>query len=237
VREAAAIIGRLAFGLWLAVSLSAGAAESSTVITEKPTRHSEGSARWHGLEFGTTFSLPIPAASASHDEVGLDVGFSVTSKPNSRSGVGVDVAYHHWPVAGAFKETFNELLRRETLNTLELGGTTWRLNTLQLTGHIKFAAPADWVPRPWVQVGAGSYRVDPNTTGFSGDAGFFRIVAGPLKPTADIGFYVMAGIDLIGGPRTQVGLNASYHGVNCHEVYGSDLRVFSIGAHVTFGVL
>jgi len=190
---------------------------------------------WHGFEVGATFSVPTPRVSASRDELGLDLGVCSTAMLTPNFGAGLDVAYHYWPVSGAFKETFNERLRNGTLNTLELGGTTWRLTSLQVSGHLKLAAPTEWVMCPWLQVGAGTYRLDPNTTGYSGDAGFFTVTVGPFRSTSHLGYHFAAGVDCPTRLHTRFGLTASYHRVMCGEVYGSDLSIFSIGGHLLFG--
>jgi hypothetical protein len=180
--------------------------------------------------------MPTPLVSASRDELGLDVGLSLTVlTTTSAISAGLDVAYHYWPVSAAFKETFNERLRDETLNTLELGGTTWRLTALQVTAHLKLSAPTNLVLSPWLQLGGGTYRIDPNTTGFSGDAGFFGVSAGPLRSVVHLGYYLETGVDCPSRLRTRFGLVGSYHHVICRDIYGSDLSVFSIGGHVLYG--
>jgi hypothetical protein len=203
-------------------------------ITEPAGQQGETSQDRYGFEIGPTFSLLLPVASAHRDEVGLAAGLSFTGESTSLVGVGADVAYHYWPVSAEFKQEFNELLRKQTLNTLELGGETWGLQVVQFGWHIRFAAPISG-PRPWLQVGGSVYLVDPNTSGYSGDAGFFTVTAPPLKRTKHFGGSVAVGADLVGGPRARVGLDATYHFVNCIEHYGENLHVFTVGGHALFG--
>ncbi|MGH7741154.1 MAG: hypothetical protein ACRENS_03945, partial [Candidatus Eiseniibacteriota bacterium] len=210
-------------------------AEAVTIVPAKNASARDTTRGLYALEFGSFFSAPIRAAGASRDEPGFDAGLNFTAMLNSSIGVGVDVAYHYWPVSTAFKDTFNTSLRDQTLNTLELGGTTWRLNTLQYTGHIKLAAPSYGALSPWLQIGAGLYRVDPNTTGYSGDAGFFTVIVQPLKRTSHFGYNFTTGIDVSTGPRARLGIIGSYNWLNCHDTYNSNLGIFSIGVHALFG--
>jgi hypothetical protein len=184
---------------------------------------------------GPTFSLPLPAAIANRDEIGLSLGLSFTGKSSPMVGVGVDIAYHYWPVSTEFKQEFNEVLGVMTWNTLKLGGGTWGLQVVQLGGHVRVAAPTTRSVRPWLQVGASAYSVNPNTSGYSGDAGFFRVTASPLRPTWHVGCSVAVGTDLFGGPRARMGLDATYHFVNASERPGQDLQIFTLGAHSLFG--
>jgi len=206
-------------------------AGASSMITDQTRRPGESSQSWYGFEIGSTFSLPLPSASANRDEIGLDAGLSCTVKVSPSAGIGANIAYHYWPVSSEQKQKFNDFIRERTLNTLKLGGGTWGLSVLQVGGHIRVAAPTTRNVRPWLQVGASSYRVDPNTSGYSGDAGFFTVIAPPLKPTQHLGYSIAAGTDLFGRGPARVGLDATYHFVSCRDRYGEDLRVLTLGAH------
>ncbi len=228
-------IAALTLSLCLGDLPSARECHATNVLTNPNKSSPDTTNHWHGFELGPTFALPIPAASASRDESGMDAVVSFTAKRSHDMGVGLDVAYHYWPVSDEFKDKFNELLRQGTLNTLQLGGTGWRLNARQITAHVKLAAPRDRVLRAWLQAGAGLYQVDPNTTGYSGDAGFFTVRIGRLKRSTYPGYYFTAGVDVRNGPGTRLGFNASYHRVRCRNGYGSELGVFSVGGHALFG--
>jgi hypothetical protein len=206
---------------WLAL-IPLPAAEASNVIGDQ-------------FELGTTFSLPLPAASANRDEIGLDVGLSCAAKTNTIVSFGANIAYHYWPVSAGWKQGFNEFLSERTLNTLRLGGGTWGLRVVQLGVHFRFAAPPTQAARPWLQVGGSSYHVDPHTSGYSGDAGFFRVTAPPLERTKHLGCSVAVGADLFGAGSARMGLDATYHFVNCSDNYGENLQVFTVGAHALFG--
>jgi len=209
--------------------------EAAKVTTDEPERPDERSKGWYGFEVGPTFSLPLPAASANRDVIGLDAGLSCTGKTSPILGIGASIAYHYWPVSTKTKREFNE-----TLGDLELGEGTWGLQVVQVGGHVRVAAPTTRNLRPWVQVGLSVYRVDPNTSGYSGNAGFFTVVAPPLDRTHHVGYSVVVGADLLGGRSARMGLDATYHFVDCNDRFGDDrfgesLQVFTLGAHLLLG--
>lgn len=168
-------------------------------------------------------------------EPGADVGVSATLPTTSGMGIGVDVAYHYWPLSGAFKQRFNDRLHRTTLNTLELGAGTWGLQVVQYGGHIRVDESEFHGVRTWVTIGMHAFLVDPRITGYEGDAGFFQVWASPLPVTNNLGGSIMAGADLFGHRHARMGLHAAYYIVECSERYGSDLQVFTAGAHLLFG--
>jgi hypothetical protein len=194
-----------------------------------------GSEHWQGFEVGPTVSLPLPTASGHPDAIGFDVGLSFTQKSSNTVGIGIDFGYHYWPVSAEFKQEFNEFLGDQLLNTLELGGGAWGLQVLQLGAHVRFAKPEPQGVRPWLKLGAGTYRVDPYTTGYNGDAGFFSVQISPLKHQYHFGSWVTGGVDLVGGPHARMGVNASYHFVNTGENFGDDLHFFTLGVHALVG--
>lgn len=228
-------IAALTLSLCLGAWPSLRECQAANVLTNFDDSPQDTTQHWHGFELGPTLSFPVAGESASRQESGLTAGLSFTGKPNRNLGIGLDVAYHYWPVSDEFKDTFNELFRQGTWNTLELGGTGWRLNARHIAAHVKLAALADRVLRPWLQAGVGLYQLDPNTTGYSGDAGFFSVSIGPLRRSSHPGYHVTAGADVRSGAGTRLGFNASYHRVRCRKAYGSELRVFSVGCHALFG--
>jgi hypothetical protein len=216
----------------LFASLNPRSIEASSATTSQVVQPGERSPRWYGFEIGPTFSLPLPAASANRDVIGLDAGLSCTVKSAPHLGLGADVAYHYWPASAKFKQTFNRFMYEQTFGTLELGEGVWGLQVIQVGGHIRVAAPEARGARPWVQVGISDYHIDPNTTGYSGDAGFFQITAPPLKRTRRLGLSVALGADVSVGRHARLGLDATYHVVSCHDLYGEDLQVFTLGTRL-----
>src|SRR5262245_31481676 len=215
------------------IPLRAIAASSAT--TDQAGQPDEPPRGTHGIEIGPTFSMPLPVGSANHDQLGLDAGLSCTwSTENPYLGLGVDFAYHYWPVSAEFKQEFNHILRAETWQTLQLGGGAWGLQVIEFGLHLRVAPPMARGARPWLQVGAGTYHVDPNTSGYSGDAGFFTVTAPPLERTQHLGGSVAVGAELFDGRYARVGLRGTYHVVDCSRRYGKDLQVFTLGAHALF---
>ena len=221
------------------LSLASGARseESIEVLTAQITGpRAESSPLFAGrLEFGPTFSVVLPTADASRAELGLSAGVTATWMASPHVGAGLDVAYRYWPASDDFKARFNQQLRGQTFNTLELGGTTWRINAIQLTAHAKFVAPPIAGIKPWGRIGTGLYRMDPNTSGYSGDAGFFSITARPLETSLHPGVYAAAGFDLSSGSSVRFLLGVSYDQVWCKEKFGSDFGAFAVGGHLLFG--
>lgn len=211
------------------------AAMASGVTTDQARPQSESPQGWYGPEISTTVSLPLPAGSANRDEIGLGAGLSFTGKTSPIVSIGANIGYYYWPVSAGFKQQFNEFLRDQLFNTLVLGAGTWGLQVVQVGGQIRVGTPGGRGARPWLQVVPSVYRVDPNTSGYSGDAGFFTVVAAPLERTLHLGCSVGAGADLFNGPHSRMGLDANYHFVNSSSRYGEDLHVFMLGAHAIYG--
>src|SRR5262245_22196943 len=208
---------------------------ASNVTANQAERPGERSRGAHGIEIGPTFSLPLPVGSANHDQMGLDAGLSCTwSTENPYLGLGVDFAYHYWPVSAEFKQEFNHLLRAETWQTLQLGGGAWGLQVIEFGLHLRVAPPMARGARPWLQIGAGTYHVDPNTSGYSGDAGFFTVTAPPLERTQHLGGSLAVGAELFDRRYARVGLRGTYHVVDCSRRYGKDLQGLKLGAHALF---
>jgi hypothetical protein len=188
-----------------------------------------------GLQLGATLGFPLPGGDISNAELGVNAGVVVNWMGTPDFAVGLDVAYHYWPASDEFKADFNKLLRNETLGIIELGGTGWNISALQATGHLKFLAPIHSRVRPWLQIGGGVYRVDPHTTGFEGDAGFFTVSIKPFKVTSKAGFCGAAGVEFKSGSSLHLGLEASFDHVLCKDEFGSDFVAWALGGHILFG--
>jgi hypothetical protein len=197
-------------------------------------RTEEHGSNWYGIEIGPTVSLPMPVASANRDEIGLDVGVSCTAKTERSSGIGLNFAYHYWPVAAEFKQQFNHFLGNQSFRMLELGGGAWGLQVLEFSGHVRVAGSALEGARPWLQIGLGVYHIDPHTTGLIVNAGSTSARVPPLGSSTQPGFSVAAGADPFGTPHARMGANATYHFVWCENRYGENLQVFTLGVHAIF---
>lgn len=190
---------------------------------------------WHRIEFGLHAALPLPTAEMANTELGMNAGLTVTAMTNSVFGFGADIAYHYWPTSNEFKSNFNAKLRSDSWNTLELGGTTWRLSAIQVTAHVRAVAPISGPLRPWAQLAVGVYHVDPNTRGYRGPAGFFFVDAPPLSSVQLPGYSGSIGIDFKNSSNVGLGLHASYDHIKSGNELGSDFVAFSIGGHVRYG--
>lgn len=190
----------------------------------------------HGFEIGPTLSLPLMRMGMNRLEPGADAGVRATLRATRELGFGVDLAYHYWPMSRSFKAQFNETFRQDTWNTLELGEGTWGWQVIEYGGHVRVDFPKAHGVRAWTAVGLHSFHVNPNTSGYSGDAGFFYVVsAPPLKATDNLGHSVALGADFFGNHHARMGLDATFYYVSCRDHYYSDLRVFTLGAHMLFG--
>lgn len=199
-------------------------------VTDEPGPNTAAERAVQGFEFGPTFSLPLAAASANREVLGLDAGVTCTMRLKPRFGVGLDAAYHYWPVSTDFKEGFSRRLRLVTL-----GGSAWGLQIRQLGGHVRLETPVLRDSRAWLQLGLNSYRIDPNTTGYEGDAGLFWVSAPPLEAVTVSGYSISAAVERVHGPGLRVGLDVTYHRVSCEDEFGQNLEVFTLGAHTLFG--
>ena len=226
------VLARVLACLCLATTAIAG--QPIQVVTADITGPPDTSSVPHWVEFGAQFAIPLPTADIASTELGFKTGLSLTDMMSPGVGVGLDLAYHYWPASSEFKDKFNTRLRYETFNTLELGGTTWRLSALQMTGHFKFVAPVDRV-RPWLQFGVGTYLVDPHVSGYHGDAGFFFVDAKPFPTKFVAGGSAGIGVDLVNTGSMRFGLDASYDHLWSKEAYGSDFDAFTVGGHLLFG--
>lgn len=221
--------------LCLLALIQVRAAAASNEQGNQIGRQSADARGWYAPEISATLSLPLAAGSAARREIGLGAGLSLTAKTSPIVGMGARFGYFYWPVSAAFKRQFNEVLRDQTLHLVELGAGTWGLRAVQFGWNIRIGTHGTRGVRPWLQVVPSLFRVDPNTSGYSGDAGFGTVVAAPLKHTLHVGCTVSAGAHLFGERHSRVGLDADYHFVNCDKSYGEDLHVFMLGAHASLG--
>jgi hypothetical protein len=86
-----------------------------------------------------------------------------------------------------------------------------------------------------LRLGGGLYRIDPNTRGFSGDAGFFRIQTGPLPAFTTTGTNGALGVDFRTGPGVRLGLDVTCERVFSEHRFGAHLTTFTVGSHLLFG--
>jgi hypothetical protein len=180
------------------------------------------SAQAQRFDLGPQLALPVAGAQVGHAELGIGGGLTFTAMHDDVQGFGVDVVYHYWPVSSEFKDDFDVLLGRLWQ---KIDADTWAFSALQTTIHVKVVAPMHGRFSPWVQAGAGVYRIDRNLNG-----------ATVLRVTYDPGGYGTLGFDVPVSARTKLGLDATYHHLWSETDLGSDFGAFEIGAHVLFGL-
>ena len=154
-----------------------------------------------------------------------------------------DVIYHLWPASAGYTGAFDRYLRTERMEGL--AGSDWALSALQFTGHVKLVAPVGERYTPWIQVGAGAYRLNFNLDQ-QRPAGTYAWVEGPGTGNFKVaaGGYGGVGLDFHVSTPLVVGVGATYHYVRSHEksTWGwggindlPDFSAFTIGAHVLYG--
>jgi hypothetical protein len=192
--------------------------------------------------FGAQLAFPVPARDIGDTPPGIDAGvtFDVMTKPYV--GFGVDLIYHYWPASPEYKAAFDRYLRRTRFWVID--GTTWAFSAFQTTAHVKLVAPLNGRCRPWVQAGAGVYRLDRHLTEPNMDGVYAGIVgAGPINGEAVLGWYGSVGFDFRTSSNLVLGLDASYHRVQSEEesiqwVRDADIpdfTAFTVGTHIQFG--
>lgn len=172
-------------------------------------------------EIGAQLAFPIAAGDVGDHERGIQAGFTGTWFDETRSGIGLDVAYHYWPVSAGFKAGFESQL----YGLLEIGDPNWNISALQTTAHIKAVAPFRGAARPWLQIGAGGYRVDP----------MLQLMGQRLDAKWEAGANVALGFDYDANPRLRLGLDVSYHSVWMKHDVGAYFNAFEMGMHLLFG--
>ena len=216
----------------LCLATTANAAAPLEILTADITGP-PGEPAWRRWEIGAQFAIPLPAADVATTEMGLKTGLTLTGMLNANVGVGLDVVYHDWPTSDEFKANYNAFLRHETSSAVS-GTTTLRLSALQLAGHLKLSARSGGRMRPWLQVGAGAYFVDPNTSFGSGDL-IYVVGHDATLPQSVGGACGTVGVDLERSGSMKFGLDASYDHVWTKNTLGSNFDAFTVGAHLLFG--
>jgi hypothetical protein len=189
---------------------------------------------------GAQLHFPVPARDIGDSQLGMGAGVTLTQMKHANVGVGADLIYHYWPASAGYTAALDRHLRSTRFQTLE--GSTWAFMTLQVTGHVKLVAPAGRRYAPWLQVGAGAYRLDLNLDE-QRPADTYAWVVGPGLGNISVvpGGYGGAGLDVHVSPAVVLGLDATYHYVRARDKSWSgvndlpDFSAFTIGAHVRFG--
>ncbi len=191
------------------------------------------------IEAGPYLAFPVPARDVGGSQLGVDAGASLSTLSSEGMGVGIDFAYHYWPASSGYRAAFDRYLRSNRLESLD--GSEWACSVFQLTGHLRYELSLPGAGRPWLQVGAGAYRVDYNLDERR-PAGTYSWVVGRGLGNSRLvgGGYVGSGLDMRVSPGVSLGLDATYHYLWMrHQGWGPndlpDFSVVTIGTHVLFG--
>jgi opacity protein-like surface antigen len=187
---------------------------------------------------GAEFQFPIP--SEANTQLGAGAGVTFTHMLNAHVGFGLDLMDHYWPASPANEAAFNSYLRTERMESLQ--GSNWALSALQMTVHVRLAAPIGERYVPWMQVGAGYYRLNLNLDE-QRPAGTYSWVEGTSNVLVPPGWYGGAGLDFRVSSPVVLGVDATYHYVWSYEKsdWGftgindfPDFHAFTVGMHVLF---
>lgn len=189
---------------------------------------------------GAQLHFPVPARDIGDTQLGVGAGVTLTRMMNAHAGVGADLSYHYWPASAGYEAAFDRYLRSTRYEALE--GSTWAFTTLQVTGHVKLVAPAGQRFAPWVQVGAGAYRLN-RSLDERRPEGTYAWVTGPRLGNISIvpGWYGGVGLDFHVSSPVVLGLDATFHHLSSRDKSWSgvndlpDFSAFTLGAHVLFG--
>jgi hypothetical protein len=172
-------------------------------------------------EIGPQLGFPVPAAEIGNHQLGINAGVTANLFDQPVVGMGLDVAYHYWPVSSEHKATFE----RGFSGLLEIGAPDWNISAIQTTAHLKIVPPVSGAFRPWWQLGAGMYGMNP----------LLDFMGVKLKSQWQPGAFTSIGFDFEASPRMRVGLDVSYHRVWVKDKFGSDFHAFEVGTHLLIG--
>ena len=189
---------------------------------------------------GAQVHFPVPARDVGDDQLGVDAGLTLTWMYNANVGLGGDLVYHYWPASAGYEGAFDRYLRSARFESLE--GSSWAFTAFQVTGHVRFEAPAWQRLAPWAQVGLGAYRLNRNLDERR-PAGTYAYVIGPSLGNVTVapGWYGTIGLDFHHSAPVVPGLEATFHYLWSHAnpPYGGsalpNFSAFTVGAHVSFG--
>jgi hypothetical protein len=189
---------------------------------------------------GPSLAFPIPGRDVGTSQLGIDAGVVFEEMQTSHVGLGFEIAYHYWPVRSEYMAAYDRYLRG-WFQTFDC--STWSFSAIQFTGHVKFVGPAFKRHAPWVQFGAGFYRMDRNFTGPSWDGSPVIVVRGGPKRIAVVpGGYCSVGVDLRASSWMVFGVSATYHVLEDEtelSIWEDKIRIpgfsaLTIGTHVLF---
>jgi hypothetical protein len=190
---------------------------------------------------GAQLHFPVPARDIGDTQLGVGAGVTLTQMTNAYVGVGVDLNYHYWPASSGYVAAFDRYLRSERMEALK--GSDWALSAFQITGHVKLVAPVGERYAPWMQLGAGIYRLNLNLDERR-PRGTYAWVEGLGNISVVPGGYGGVGLDFPVSSPVVLGVDATFHYVASHKksTWGwrgindlPDFAAFTVGMHALFG--
>jgi hypothetical protein len=197
--------------------------------------HAQAGTTWVGAQL----HFPVPARDVGDTQLGADAGVTLTEMKNANVGVGADLIYHYWPASAGYRGAFDRYLRSTRFEALD--GSTWAFTALQVTGHVKFVAPAGQRYAPWAQVGAGAYRLNRNLDEQRPEGTYSWVEGSRLGNISVVpGGYGGIGLDVRVSSAVVLGLDATFHYVRSRDKSWSgvndlpDFSAFTVGTRVLF---
>jgi hypothetical protein len=188
---------------------------------------------------GAELHVPTATHDIGDSQLGVDAGGTCTLMLNRYVGLGGDVVHHYWPASPGYTAAFDRHLRRTLFESLET--TDWAITALQVTGHVRLVAPAVLRCVPWIQAGAGTYRLDRNLVERKTADTYAWVLGRRLENVVSVpGVNGTLGLDYRGGLPVVVGLDATLHRVWSHDQdwFGDkdmpDFSALTVGAHVLY---
>ena len=157
------------------------------------------------VEIGPRLAISVPTGRAGDSaDLGFNAGVTATIMNTPRAGLSLDFGYHRWPGSSYANAATDALLSRFGL--VPITGSKWTLSAFQTTGQVKVLPPVSGPVAPWIQFGAGVYRVKTN----------LRLPAPLLSQSLDsitykFGYTGGVGFDFETSAGMTFGLDASYH--------------------------
>jgi len=142
---------------------------------------------------GAQLQFPVPASDIGDRQLGVGAGVTLTKMTNTHVGFGADLIYHYWPASTGYESAFDHYLRSTRLEALQ--GSAWAFTAFQVTGHVKLVAPLGQRYAPWVQIGAGGYRLNLNLDEQRPGGTYTWVEGGSSNISVAFGGYGALGLD------------------------------------------
>lgn len=189
-------------------------------------------ARAQSSWWGGRVEIPMAGDDVGEDELGFSVGLTRLRMHNDHVGVGLDLRFHEWPASDGYRAELDRYLRRWYQS---LDSPTWTFHTYEVSGHVKFAAPAVVRMAPWIQAGAGVGLVDRRIGAPTWETFGIRVIdSQPARLTALPVWNAGAGLDLHASPTSTVSVCATWRGIVNEGFLGTSVRQAQMPAFTGF---